>query len=153
DARKKDKHSVMWLDAVEVAGKPVFSAVAALDDREPNWIAVLDLPTKEYNAGKKLDTLVNRGKFHVRCLSGYRQDGATCAMLWHPESRLGFASPDAIDDQALVRIEHETANGQAVRLFRPYSVDLPNPHIAFATEELRKGKAEYAWKLTPDELM
>ena len=49
DDRKKNKHSVVWLDAVQVGDKPAFAAVAALDDRESDWRVFLDLTEAEVN--------------------------------------------------------------------------------------------------------
>ncbi len=47
--RKNEKHSVIWLDAVTVGDRPLFCAVAALDDRVGGWTAIPAEPAVDHD--------------------------------------------------------------------------------------------------------
>ena len=85
DDRKKAKHSVVWLDSYPIGDKPVFCAVAALDDRTPDWGETLEMATSEFNPGKAVTKLADWKTNRFVAISGYaRGQDLYCALLWSP---------------------------------------------------------------------
>jgi hypothetical protein len=120
-ARKQAKHSVVWLDSVLVAGRPLFSAIAALDDRQPDWIALLEFPTIGFT--KAISQAIDVEKHRPLSASGFAVDGAgKSTMLWVPESRLFVILPDATRVQLQQGRDMANEGAAVERVLRPYPV-------------------------------
>jgi serine/threonine protein kinase len=80
--RKAAKHSVVWLDSVLVVDRPLFFAVAALDDRQPDWIALLDFPSDDFTTGPVSQRIDFKAQSPLSA-SGFSAHGkARCTTLW-----------------------------------------------------------------------
>ena len=121
--RKAAKHSVVWLDSVLVGDKPLFSAVAALDDRRPDWIAFLDRVADDFG-GKVVSKTVDTKKYHPRSMSGYTEGGiAKATLLWIDGFALFLTNPNALP---LELPDLDTKVREYVcqhRVLRPYPVE------------------------------
>jgi hypothetical protein len=121
DDRKKNKHSVLWLDAVEVGDKPVFAAVAALDYRETEWLAFLDLTEAEINRAALM--VANRrieGPLVMRSLSGLVRNKKVMAatLLYRGGTPCQFgAYPLGL---AETHMRQSDQRGVCVRMIRPF---------------------------------
>ncbi|MCS6865036.1 MAG: hypothetical protein RMJ56_13560 [Gemmataceae bacterium] len=125
EARKKDKHSVLWLDVVAVAEQPLYSAIAALDDRQTDWGAVLDFDCNEYNIGKAIDKLFNHRRYEVHIISGYpAQDSIRCALLWAPiiRNRPWSQLPDITPADFAKELQETKDAGYVIDILRPYAI-------------------------------
>jgi hypothetical protein len=147
--RKAAGHSVMWLDAVQIGEKPVFSAVAALDGRTAGWVAMPDEPGEDTEPlTKKIDTYANR----LISLSGYSQDNDhRSALLWHPgfrRSAIGVGLDSEIARRSLLA---QQKNHFAVRALRAYPYG-PNAVRVSAYTESALEEAPFGLGLTPDAL-
>jgi hypothetical protein len=116
DERKAAKHSVTWLDSYPVTGKPLFTAVAVLDDRESNWIAMLEVPFEEMQRNfpsRKVDFDAN----YVRSISGFSRDGELFStLLWLPGTkRWGYGAAEPFET-----IEKKLNAGAVFRNLRPF---------------------------------
>ena len=120
DAKKKAKHSVLWLDAIQVDGTPIFSALAALDDRQADWVALLSVPIQDL-PGPKLIRLVDTTKYVAVSFSGYFQDGLPrSVLLFHPAVAFWMlASPQAPDSIGEI-LDGGKKQGGSVPLMRAY---------------------------------
>jgi Protein kinase domain/Bacterial tandem repeat domain 1 len=152
DERKKDKHSVVWLDACEVGGKPVFAAVAALDGRVGTWEAFLDVPATGFSnelVKRKLDRLDR----HPVSISGYTLDGVVrIAGLSHlREPAVWFLNPDTLRLAVPELDERAKKNGQGYSCFRPYPALRGATFFAAAVKPMADG-GEKRFDLTRDDL-
>ncbi len=125
DDRKQDGHSVTWLDAVQVGDKPVFVAVAALDDRNSDWIGFLDLTAGEINNSSLLQKRFASNDRLVS-LSGYAQaDDVAAVVLVHPAplDAGGFGTIGIIPmSVARENVRRFGLDGFAARLIRPLPI-------------------------------
>jgi serine/threonine protein kinase len=122
DERKKDKHSVTWLDAVQVQDKPVFSAVAALNDSHANWKAFLDLPAESVGNGE-LFKQIGVKTDHPLAVSGYSEDGKVKSVsLWRHDLLPFYIDPDATLGGLKIADEQLRLASGLVRGIRPYPV-------------------------------
>ena len=121
DARKKDRHTVTWLDAVQVEDEPVFAGIAALDDRETRWVAFVDLTAAEINDVNLLSKRLSIQDYLIRSISGYPMENDVASVaLFHPGHRVGGAvgiMQFSFLSQNRSRIVQE---GQVARLIRPF---------------------------------
>lgn len=125
DGHKGARHSVLWLDSYMTGGrtgKPKFAALVALDARQPDWRAQLDVPynTFVHNTNRGLSE-TDRRRYALVSHSYYIEDKEELvAVLWH-------AGPFN-DTTALVLardtagIKHRYAQGRALQL-RPHPTD------------------------------
>jgi serine/threonine protein kinase len=153
DDRKKDVHSVMWLDAHTVDGKPVFCAIAALDDRESRWKAVLDFKATEFNPGGDIGRLLDLRKATFHSMSAYL-DGPTIrsAFLWTPTQQNFYAGPDEPSDNVSGLIQRYLKNGLIVRILRPTAIGQDEPRISLVLEEALDQKSSHIWNAPADKL-
>jgi hypothetical protein len=129
DDRKKDHHSVTWLDAVGVGDRPVFAAVAALDDRNSGWLATLDLSGGYINNASHLakwfsDSGLNGDNFEVVSLTGYAQAEKLMAVaLFRPEPIGSHRKMGIVPiSEAPIYLSSLGAQGYVARLIRPIPV-------------------------------
>ena len=119
-AAHKGKHSVMWLDAFDVGGAPVFCAVAALDGRQPDWKAFLGVHTPTMLS--VIPTLLDTDSHALVSLSSYNDarpaDGRRTALLWHPGKRKSAVAQTGPEAKAQEFIATETKSGSAIRQIR-----------------------------------
>ncbi|MBM4068117.1 MAG: serine/threonine protein kinase [Planctomycetes bacterium] len=107
DKRKEAKHSVIWLDAVQVGAKPVYGAVAATDERAADWLAVLDTPTADIE--KTLSAHPGIMSYRMIAISGFERDGElrTACLLRSPViptyTRPDTYRPDLDNFKALIK--------------------------------------------------
>jgi hypothetical protein len=154
DERKKAKHSVLWLDAYAVAGKPVFCAVAALDDREPDWVAMLDVPLKEMPPPamrKRIDT----ESYKVRSLSGYADgDALMTVILWQPGVKRWLYRPCDVDMQKLKDELGQLAKqvGASAVCLRPIPTGAAGVRWGYYSELRLGNHTRHALALPADEL-
>jgi hypothetical protein len=150
DERNKAKHSVTWLDAQLVAGRPLYSAVAALDDRAPDWRAFLAV---ECARGEKVDQSFAK-VFAVHShrslsVSAYTESGVTYAVgLWLPERVnwiLGVEMDPTILDKEVTPL---LKNGLGLRVLRPYLIDKGVVQYALYIERRPGVKTAHAFGLT-----
>ncbi len=120
DARKKDKHSVIWLDAYPIGDRPVFSAIAALDERETKWLAFLAVKASEFGSGAILKRF-NVKAYLVRSMGGYTQGADTpLAMLMVPGNKVWGFIPDC-EDSLLEKWEQvQNKAGNVFHVLRPF---------------------------------
>jgi hypothetical protein len=125
EQRKKARHSVVWLDSCQVGDRPVFSATAALDDREPNWIAMLDETPFGFGDGigaiaKKL----NPNEYRVVSVSGYSEESQTrIVLLWVPgRTRWNIHPEEMPEEKCREFIKRFAAQGFVCRVLRPYPI-------------------------------
>jgi serine/threonine protein kinase len=118
--RKKAGHSVLWLDAAEVAGKPLFCAVAAADDRAGDWHAFLDVPAQNFRReAEKLPVDIHVHQF--ASVSGYLEDESIkIALLVHPVVTRWQIYPDVVRTDLAELKKITDRQGFSYRLFRPY---------------------------------
>jgi hypothetical protein len=142
DDRKKAKHSVMWLDVMQVADKPLFSAAAALDNRASDWQAFLALKgSKERNILAVFDEVIDHNTHRLISISGYQENDAPhVATLWVPGESVhwfGIQQEPYVHKKQLTSL---SKNGMKLRVLRPYLID--------------KGVVQYAYYLErhPDEM-
>jgi hypothetical protein len=153
DERKRARHSVTWLDAFPVTDKPAFAAVAALDERQPKWKAVLELPATAMNPGGALYKIIDLNTEGVASVSGYVKDAEPhFSLLSQDERMIGWVSPDDRPEVMEQTIEKETKDGRVPRLLRPFSIGQSNPRIAYATEQALGEKPSFIWKASADDL-
>lgn len=123
DKHKRQEHSVLWLDAVAVGGKPLFTGIAALDDRAPEWAAFLDLSEEEINnANVLLGNRVNGVPHVFRALSGFTVSNkvtATALLQRAGTQALIGAIPLARAETVLKQFD---AQGYVVQVVRPFPV-------------------------------
>ena len=120
DDRKKDKHSAIWLDAVQVGDRPVFSAIAATDDRSPNWKAFLDTPVNRFGSGEMAKE-VSAKSYHPLSSSGYLEGGSIKSVtLWRNEFLPFYLDPEATPTGLKIADEQLSQSGGVVRSIRPF---------------------------------
>ena len=103
--RKKAGHSVTWLDAVEVAGKQLYSAVASAAARARDWLAVLEMPAVELEDEAWLVARrIDPQKYQVVSLSGHGRDRtAQVTLLGQPgKGKLGGRAGLPAGNMALI---------------------------------------------------
>jgi hypothetical protein len=149
--RKKSRHSVLWLDATVVADKPLYSAVAAADDRAVPWHAFLDVGVE--NFAKQVANLPLDHKVHqFASLSGFVQDdSARVAILFHPIGTRWFVVPDVIRSDLDVLKKRTDKQGLSYRLFRPYA-GIGGVMMVSVVTELRADRGQAAFDLTTEGL-
>ncbi|CAN5908745.1 hypothetical protein BH23PLA1_BH23PLA1_37320 [soil metagenome] len=157
DDREREKHSVTWLDAGQVGDRPVFAAVAALDDRESGWRAFLDLAGDEINDVRLLAERLELDAYRLTSLSGYadHDDIMGLALFRRPrpgETNLGSVGIVAIKDvrQILARGRQE---GLVARLLRPFPIDDGRFPCALFAVSLFKSQELHGIDLNEDELI
>ncbi|MCI0702965.1 MAG: protein kinase, partial [Planctomycetia bacterium] len=111
DAHKAAKHSVMWLDAYQIGEKPRFAALAALDSRQPDWVAGLEVNYNlfAHNRTQRGMPEVDLEKHSLVCQSYYREKGDFVAVLWHPGTPNSHSIKPA---QRTEEIKQEVKTGQ-----------------------------------------
>lgn len=120
DARKKAGHSVVWLDAVQIGDKPLFTAVAALDTRQPDWKAILDTPADDYGSGRFGQTVDARAEVPV-ALSGYADGKLLKAVsLWRKGRSPCMIDPTVTPEGIDILNGKLRQVGGKVRVIRPY---------------------------------
>ena len=154
DARKKDKHSVMWLDAASLNGKPVFAAVAALDDREPKWTAMLDERVDDVNAITPLATKIDPKANRIVSFSGYvrGEDAIHMAILWQPGGRTWLWSANTSETGLDDTLPMLVGKGFFPRLMRSYSTGEKRPRYAMLLETVVRGSSLYKFGAYAEEL-
>jgi len=154
DDRKKDEHSVVWLDAVQVGETPVFAAAAALDDRATKWVAFLDLTEAEIN-NANLMIIDNRlkGVRHVcKSLSGFaRTNKVMAAVLFYPGGTEGFIGVRPIGGFAPTLTQLDQRNA-IVQIVRPFPVGSGQFWFGFYGAAHLGLKSVYGWNLNETEL-
>ncbi|MBX9624345.1 MAG: hypothetical protein K2X82_11105, partial [Gemmataceae bacterium] len=126
DARKADKHSVVWLDAIQVGDKPVFCAAAALDARAPDWRAFLAVRCPlDSNPLKEFRKVVDTFKHRLVSISAYNANGVPhMVSLWQPgatQFSVGVNYEPVVMDESIAQF---LKNGFVVRLIRPYLIEM-----------------------------
>jgi hypothetical protein len=154
DTRKESNHSVMWLDCIQVGKEPIFTAVAALDDRSKDWLAFLDITAAEMN-----DVVLMLKRFPVfdylaTSLSGYDQENEVkCAGLFHLGTRskgaIGVTEMSALD----LTLAISDQSGHVTRLLRPFPVDGDQLRCAIYAEAQLQVRSKYGFNLTEAELL
>jgi hypothetical protein len=152
DEKKKAKQSVLWLDVVEVAGKPLYSAVAALDDRQADWVALLQTPAADFG-DRAVFKQVPTEKYHPISLSGF-SDGkrVLAAGLWHPGKMMFFVSPDGTLPELAQLGPLIDPKSIIVRAFRPYPVPNGVRETVVARQAVGERKGNYAHDLSREQL-
>jgi hypothetical protein len=119
--REFDRHSVQWLDATVVDGKPVFAGLAMLDDRAANWRALIDLTKEQANDVNVLikERELDVGSYQITNLSGYVSEGKLTGLgLYHAGATKGISGvPDLL--MAQLNISMFEKQRCAVRIARP----------------------------------
>jgi serine/threonine protein kinase len=153
DERKKNQHSVVWLDAVQVGDKPVFAAVAALDDRETGWIAFLDLTAAEITDPKLLVKRLNVDEYLLTSLSGFPQDGDIAAVaLFRPGRRLLAIGGITTMQSVTPNLTRVARDGLVARLIRPFPVGGDLLRCGLYAETAPSKRALHGFELSEAEL-
>jgi hypothetical protein len=153
DERKKDRHSVLYLSVTAVEQQPVYCAVAALDERQPGWTAILDIDSNDFG-NKKIDEQIDLGKNTCLALSGHVNKGQ-CRMtfLFAPGKGKWAMLPDFGEEDARDAIVKHTKSGLAVRGLHPYPSGPDALLYAINMSIPASAKnAGHEWKLTTKEL-
>jgi hypothetical protein len=151
--RKKDKHSVVWLDTTTVGGKPLFCAVAALDDREPKWTVLWDLPAEKVRDIMWLRKTIDTEKNYMVAGSAYAVgEEIKAVLLWWPGAR-GWLLGAMSNNTNLLTEEREKggSEGGSFRMLRPYQIGETIFWVVYM-EFSATYKATNARPLTPEEL-
>ena len=121
DERKADHHSVMWLDAFEVNQRPVYSAIAALDDRAADWTAITDLDIYQMDP-KKLTSRVDITRNCIQSMGGFLVGLAPhYCLLFHPGEQFWTVGP-AYDSTALSEFASTSAaKGMQISYLRDFT--------------------------------
>lgn len=149
DDRKKDKHSLIWLDAHPVSDRPVFSAIAALDDRKTNWVAFLDVKASEFGTGAILKRLDIK-KQVMRSAGGYVEKGeVVLALLLYAEPRAWDFIPDCAEEILDPWRQREAKLGLSYHFARPFPY---SPTATLWTIYSERNLTEHRINLTPKAL-
>jgi hypothetical protein len=153
DDRRAANHSVMWLDAVHVTDRPVFAAVAALDGRQTDWVAFLDITADEINNFSLLAPRFNGQPHVIIALSGFASNnGFTTVGLFR---RGGFtptalgAAPLTVTNEVL---EERRKRGYAAKMNRPFSMPKSESWCAAYMEAVPGQESVYVLNVTETEL-
>ena len=152
EARRAAKHSVTWLDVVLVGEVPLYSAVAALDARQPDWVAAIDLPADDFGKGR-FPTGVSLATHYILSASGFATFGQPqCAILWAPGTRQYAIVPDATEPTLLAYQDEYRTKGAIDRLIRPYPVGGGETRTAWCAERKLGVQSISAHDLTASKL-
>jgi serine/threonine protein kinase len=154
DDRKKEHHSVTWLDATQTADQPLFSAIAALDDRVNEWKAVLDLECRSRESElKKYNALFDTSKYWPASVSGYATNNTYyAAALWQRGSKQ-FLYGNFVDPFNMkTAIEPTLKNGMGIQIIRPYLMEKGVAVYTMIVERKPGAKREYICEATRDDL-
>jgi hypothetical protein len=151
DEKKKAGHSVLWLDAGPVVGKPVYSAVAALDDRQPKWQAMLDVPADEASDTTAMRKRIDPEQNTLVAVGGFESKGdRRVALLWVQGRKRWVIGTGETMASSVRDLATGVKDGMAVRLVRPFEVGdkvYVNDFCEVSTDE-----TPYAHALTAGEL-
>jgi hypothetical protein len=141
--RKKAKHSVLWLDAVKLGDQPVFTAIAALDDRQPDWKAFLDTPADDFGNGNMLNNITPKTD-NPLAVSGYMDKGTVLTVsLWRKGFVQFFMDPEMSLNGLPKRLEEFRPDGGVIRLLRPYAIGEVDTRAGFLVHRAIGQKADY----------
>ncbi|MBM3982456.1 MAG: hypothetical protein FJ304_19740 [Planctomycetes bacterium] len=120
DARADDGHSVVWLDSYHTPDGPRFAALAALDARQKEWVALLDVPAAALAPGGDLGARVDTKTHALLCLSGYTEDRkALAALLCRRGDKFPTVGVNVPTAGLQTELVAATAKGSGVRHVRP----------------------------------
>ena len=109
-----------WLDAHPVGDRPVFSAIAALDDRKTDWVAFLDVKANDFGSGA-INKRVEIRKHVMRSAGGYiEKDNVTLAILLIAEGAAWDFIPDCSETVLEMWEQREAKSGLSFHFARPF---------------------------------
>jgi hypothetical protein len=153
DERKKARHSVMWIDQYQIGDRPVYAAVAALDDREPNWTVLFDILGAEVadvtRLRRRLDTAAHRIVSVASYPSPSDVDFRT-VLLFHPRKVSWGIGPGFDENHLATMIRNQNAAGHRLQLLRPFIYNAQRSFAVYA--EAGKEESDYVQAASAEEL-
>jgi serine/threonine protein kinase len=154
DERKTARHSVLWLDATQVGDRPLFCAVAALDERQPDWTAMLDERASDVQALAVLRKKINTEMNWIASISAYTggDDDVRSVVLWQLGGKRWGMSTNEVEGVLDSTIADLSAKGVPLRLLRPFSAGEKRPRYAVYHEAVVRGSPTYKYGLSAEKL-
>jgi serine/threonine protein kinase len=154
DERKTARHSVLWLDATQVGDRSLFCAVAALDDRQPDWTAMLDERASDVQALDVLRLKINTETNWIASMSAYLrgEEDVRSVVLWQLGGKRWGISPNEVEGQLDSNIADLRDKGISLRLLRPFSAGENRPRYAVYQEAVVRGSPTYRYGLSAEQL-
>jgi serine/threonine protein kinase len=152
DERQKMNHSVLWLDVAMIGEKPVFAAVAALDNRADDWRAFLDLSDQEVNDYVALSKRLDTTNYTVTSIGGYFEGKKlTGVALYHRGKSDGMAGvPNMFN--AKMNLNQAVANDFVARVVRPVTTSSGQLFCGMFVEGAVNTRSRHGLELTEAEL-
>src|SRR5262249_28418068 len=147
-------HSVLWLDATIVGGKPVFCGFAALDDRQPDWTAMLDEPANDVQALPVLRKKINTETNWIASMSADsgEDEDVRSVVLWQLGGKRWAISPNEVEGMLDNTIVDVRDKGVPLRILRPFSAGEKRPRYAVYSEAVVRGSSTYKYGLSAEQL-
>jgi serine/threonine protein kinase len=152
DERKAEKQSLMWLDVVMIGEEPVFAAVAALDSRDPNWNAFLDLTALESNDVSELAKRIPTTDLIVTSLGGFIKDKKLTGVALYRRGKANCIAGLADTFNGKRNVDAGVAQGYVVHLMRPVAAPGGPPYWGLYLESAIATPSRHDFELSEEEL-
>jgi hypothetical protein len=151
--RKYAKHSVQWLDVVKIRDQPVFAAIAALDDRAPDWQAFLDLNAQEVNDYRVIAKRFDVFSYTLTSISAYTKGRILTGVALYHRGKSDLLMVGILNMLgAKANLAQVAEQGDVVRVLRPFTTSSGQLFCAMCSESAVNTPSRHDIELSEAEL-